>query len=247
MEDVVLKPAEITLAVLEERKEEEEDRRREGCDVNKEKCGHPTAYREFVERIKENLRKLEEKIALLVVEALGLNRLRFVKAETKAEADKQHSVEPEVCGSSSSNDGSSDRAEKDEKQAEISTNDLETNEESGREGSSIDLEKEEEEEEDDDRDDEGDKEKEEEVIEERGRRGIRRGFEWKLAGLSGYDDCDRGAGGAVAERERIVGKPVEEGMIQPDGTMSIKFIGERLFVRKEKKRERRMWWVFGIG
>ncbi|KAH7822188.1 uncharacterized protein MONOS_8214 [Monocercomonoides exilis] len=41
-----------------------------------------------------------------------------------------------------------------------------------------------------------------------------------------------------AERERIVGKPVVEGMIQPDGTMSITFIGGRLFGRREKRRER---------
>ncbi|KAH7823526.1 uncharacterized protein MONOS_11757 [Monocercomonoides exilis] len=40
-----------------------------------------------------------------------------------------------------------------------------------------------------------------------------------------------------AERERIVGKPVVEGMIQPDGTMSVTFIGERLFGRREMRRE----------
>ncbi|KAH7818836.1 uncharacterized protein MONOS_16409 [Monocercomonoides exilis] len=40
------------------------------------------------------------------------------------------------------------------------------------------------------------------------------------------------------EREGIVGKPVVEGMIQPDGTMSITFIEERLFGRREKRRER---------
>ncbi|KAH7821111.1 uncharacterized protein MONOS_13729 [Monocercomonoides exilis] len=41
-----------------------------------------------------------------------------------------------------------------------------------------------------------------------------------------------------AERERIIGKPVVEGMIQPDRTMSIMFIGERLFGRREKRREK---------
>ncbi|KAH7818639.1 uncharacterized protein MONOS_8383 [Monocercomonoides exilis] len=52
-----------------------------------------------------------------------------------------------------------------------------------------------------------------------------------------------------AERERIVGKPVVEGMIQPDGTMSITFIGERLFGRREKRREGcvGIGWGMGVG
>ncbi|KAH7827002.1 uncharacterized protein MONOS_16083 [Monocercomonoides exilis] len=41
-------------------------------------------------------------MTLLVVEALGLSRLRFVKADAEAGADKQHSVEPEVCSFSPS-------------------------------------------------------------------------------------------------------------------------------------------------
>ncbi|KAH7825082.1 uncharacterized protein MONOS_8979 [Monocercomonoides exilis] len=108
MEDVVLLPEEIVQAVLEEREEEEEG------GVNKVKNGYPTAHREFVERIKENQGKLEEAMAPLVVEAVGLSLLRFVKvaAEAKAEteteaedeayANKQHLVEPKVCSSSPS-------------------------------------------------------------------------------------------------------------------------------------------------
>ncbi|KAH7815988.1 uncharacterized protein MONOS_6002 [Monocercomonoides exilis] len=46
-----------------------------------------------------------------------------------------------------------------------------------------------------------------------------------------------------AERERIVGKPVVEGMIQQDGTMSVTFIEEGLFVRRKKRREKGV----GIG
>ncbi|KAH7824530.1 uncharacterized protein MONOS_6989 [Monocercomonoides exilis] len=120
MGDVVLSPAAIALAVLEEREEAEEgekggkeggkegeekgeeDGGREGGDVNEEKGGYPAAHREFVERIKENKGKLEEAMAPLIVEALGLSGLRFVKAEVEVGADKQHSVEPEVCRSSPS-------------------------------------------------------------------------------------------------------------------------------------------------
>ncbi|KAH7823528.1 uncharacterized protein MONOS_11759 [Monocercomonoides exilis] len=75
-------------------------------DGNEEKGAYPTAHREFVERIKENQVKLEEAMAPLVVEVLGMSRLRFVKAGMEAEAedgaDKQHSVEPKVCSSSPS-------------------------------------------------------------------------------------------------------------------------------------------------
>ncbi|KAH7823610.1 uncharacterized protein MONOS_9489 [Monocercomonoides exilis] len=124
MEDVVLLPAAIPLDVLEEReeaeegerrgkegeekgeekgeKEGEEDGGREGGDGNEEKDGYPTAHREFVEKIKDNQGKLEEAMAQMVVEALGLSGLRFVKAEAEADSDKQHSVEPEVCSSSPS-------------------------------------------------------------------------------------------------------------------------------------------------
>ncbi|KAH7819659.1 uncharacterized protein MONOS_13138 [Monocercomonoides exilis] len=84
MENVVLLPEEIVLAVLEEREEAEEG------DVNEEKGVYPTAHREFVERIKENQRKLEEAMVQMVVEALGLSRLRFVKADAEADTDKQH-------------------------------------------------------------------------------------------------------------------------------------------------------------
>eukprot|EP00770_Monocercomonoides_exilis_P011996 MONOS_11938.1-p1 / transcript=MONOS_11938.1 / gene=MONOS_11938 / organism=Monocercomonoides_exilis_PA203 / gene_product=flagellar associated protein / transcript_product=flagellar associated protein / location=Mono_scaffold00628:4-3414(-) / protein_length=1023 / sequence_SO=supercontig / SO=protein_coding / is_pseudo=false len=182
MEDVVLSPAAIALAVLEEREEAEEgekggkngeekgeekgeDGRREGGDGNEEKGGYPTAHREFVEKIKENQGKLEEAMAPLVVEALGLSGLRFVKAETEVGADKQYSVEPEVCSSSPSDgiqqenrraeeeaadgslglasDGREENVGKDEEHVEMSANDLGMNEESGREGGSIDLEKEE--------------------------------------------------------------------------------------------------------
>ncbi|KAH7818638.1 uncharacterized protein MONOS_8384 [Monocercomonoides exilis] len=163
MEDVVLLPAAIALAALEEREEAKE------CEGNEEKGGYPTAHREFVERIKENQGKLEEAIAQLVVEALGLVWLRFMKVKTHPEADKQHSVESEMCSSSPSDgiqqenrkaaeeatdmslgitsDGSADGVRKDVEQVEMSMNGLEMNEEQGKEGSSIDLEKEEEEEE----------------------------------------------------------------------------------------------------
>ncbi|KAH7827132.1 uncharacterized protein MONOS_12634 [Monocercomonoides exilis] len=179
MEDVVLSPAAIALAVLEEREEVEEGERgckegdkegeekgeedggkdggKEGGDGNEEKCGYPTAHREFVERIKENRGKLEEAMAPLVVETLGLSRLRFVKEDE--DSDKHHSVEPEMCSIFSVDgiqqeisrteeeaaDGSlgitSDGGKKDEEQEEMSKKGLVTNEEQGEEGSSIDLEK----------------------------------------------------------------------------------------------------------
>ncbi|KAH7821117.1 uncharacterized protein MONOS_13549 [Monocercomonoides exilis] len=70
MEDVILSQAAIAQAVLEELEEAEEG------DGNEEKGWHPTAHREFVERIKENQGKLEEAMELLIVEALGLSGLR---------------------------------------------------------------------------------------------------------------------------------------------------------------------------
>ncbi|KAH7820936.1 uncharacterized protein MONOS_9162 [Monocercomonoides exilis] len=112
----------IALAVLEEREEAEEGEKggkegskdgeeeegREGGDGNEEKGVYMTSRREFVERIKENQGKQENTMSPLVVEALELSWLRFVKAVAKAEADteagpdKQHSVEPEVHSSSPS-------------------------------------------------------------------------------------------------------------------------------------------------
>ncbi|KAH7820374.1 uncharacterized protein MONOS_6247 [Monocercomonoides exilis] len=83
MEDVVLPPAAIALAVLEEREEAEEG------GGNRVKGGHRTVHREFVERIKENQGKLEEAMEPLV-EALGLSGLRFVKEETHEKTGKQH-------------------------------------------------------------------------------------------------------------------------------------------------------------
>ncbi|KAH7819168.1 uncharacterized protein MONOS_3238 [Monocercomonoides exilis] len=173
MENVVLLPAAIALAVLEEQEEakegerrgkegeekgeeeEKEDGGREGGDGNEEKGGYPAAHRKFVERIKENQGKLEEAMVPLVVDALGLSGLRFVKVETEAGADKQHSVEPEVCRSSPSDgiqqenrraeeevadgslgiasDGREENVGKDEEQVEMAANDLGMNEESGRE------------------------------------------------------------------------------------------------------------------
>ncbi|KAH7818447.1 uncharacterized protein MONOS_14078 [Monocercomonoides exilis] len=131
MEDVVLSPAAIALAVLEEREEAEEgekggkkgeekgeDGRREGDDGNEEKGGYPTDHREFVEKIKENQGKLEEAMAPLVVEALGLSLLRFVKAET--EVDKHHSVEPEACSSSPSDGIQEEISRADEEAADVS-------------------------------------------------------------------------------------------------------------------------------
>ncbi|KAH7819265.1 uncharacterized protein MONOS_2878 [Monocercomonoides exilis] len=191
MEDVVLSPAAIAPAEVEEREEEEEgergckegdkegeemgeedggkDRGIEGGDGNEEKNGYSTAHRYFVERIKEKQGKLESAMVLLVVEALGLCRLRFVKAEAEADSDKQHSLKPEVCRTSQRDDiqqeisraeedsadgslgitsyGSSDGVGKDEEQVKMSMNELGMNEESGRECGSIDLEKEDEEEE----------------------------------------------------------------------------------------------------
>ncbi|KAH7831433.1 uncharacterized protein MONOS_5403 [Monocercomonoides exilis] len=96
MEDVVMSLVAIAPAVLEEQEEEEEGR------GNEVKGWYLTVHREFVERIKKNQEKLEEAMAPLIVEALGLSGLRFVKAEAEAGADKQHSVEPEVCSSSPS-------------------------------------------------------------------------------------------------------------------------------------------------
>ncbi|KAH7832118.1 uncharacterized protein MONOS_1655 [Monocercomonoides exilis] len=118
MEDAVLSPASIALTILEKREEAEEGERRgkeggkegeengekegkeeggrEGGDEDEEKGGRPIAHGEFVKRIKENQRKLEEAMALLVVEAFGLSRLRSVKAVAEADSDKQHFVEPEV-------------------------------------------------------------------------------------------------------------------------------------------------------
>ncbi|KAH7829090.1 uncharacterized protein MONOS_17131 [Monocercomonoides exilis] len=100
----------------------------------------------------------------LVVEALGLSGLRFVKAEAEAGANKQHSEEPELCSSSPSDgtqlenrraeeeeadgslgitfDGSTEGVRKDEEQVEMSANGLEMNEERGKEGGLIDLEEE---------------------------------------------------------------------------------------------------------
>eukprot|EP00770_Monocercomonoides_exilis_P000298 MONOS_296.1-p1 / transcript=MONOS_296.1 / gene=MONOS_296 / organism=Monocercomonoides_exilis_PA203 / gene_product=unspecified product / transcript_product=unspecified product / location=Mono_scaffold00005:56407-56772(+) / protein_length=122 / sequence_SO=supercontig / SO=protein_coding / is_pseudo=false len=102
MKDVNLLPAAIALAVREEREETEEGESEEAeeGDENEVKCVYPTAHREFVERMKEIQGKLEEAMAPLNVEALGLSRLRFVKVET--EADKLHSVGPEVCSTSPS-------------------------------------------------------------------------------------------------------------------------------------------------
>ncbi|KAH7815148.1 uncharacterized protein MONOS_12830 [Monocercomonoides exilis] len=150
-------------------KEGEEKGWRKGVDGNEEKSGYPTAHREFVDRIKENQGKLEEAMAPLVVEALGLSGLRFVKAEAEVGVSKQHSVKYEVCSTPSAygiqqeisraeeeeaadgslgmtSDGREENVGKDEEQVEMSANGLVTNEESRREGSSIDLEEEEEEE-----------------------------------------------------------------------------------------------------
>ncbi|KAH7822546.1 uncharacterized protein MONOS_8828 [Monocercomonoides exilis] len=183
----------------------------------------------------------------LVVEALGMSRLRFVNArtETEASAGKKYSVEPEVSNSSPSDgiqqenrraaeeaadgslgiasDGSAEEVGKDEEQVEMPTNDLATNEELEKERSSIDLEKEE-------------KEKEEEKKKKL----------LKLIDKSAYGSWQdylvmmtvtRELAELCAKRELIVLIPVVEVMTQPDRTMSITFIGERLFVRREKKRE----------
>ncbi|KAH7816485.1 uncharacterized protein MONOS_15632 [Monocercomonoides exilis] len=111
MEDVVLSPAAIELAVLEKREEAKEG---EGDEM---KGGYPIARREFVKKqTKENHRKLEEAMAQLVVEALGLVLLRFMKAEVKTDIDKQHSMESEVCSSSPS-----DGIQQDNRKAEEET------------------------------------------------------------------------------------------------------------------------------
>ncbi|KAH7831500.1 uncharacterized protein MONOS_11999 [Monocercomonoides exilis] len=155
----------------EEKGEEkgEEDGGREEGDVNEVKGGYPTAHREFVERIKENQGKLEEAMAPLVVEALGLSGLRFVKADAEVGASKQHPMKPEVCSSSPSDgiqqeisraaeeeaadgslglasDGSAEEVGKDVEQVEMSANGLGMNEKQDKEGDLIDLEEEEEEE-----------------------------------------------------------------------------------------------------
>ncbi|KAH7816300.1 uncharacterized protein MONOS_10035 [Monocercomonoides exilis] len=103
-------------AVLEEREKAEEG------GGNEVKGGYPAAHREFVERIKENQGKLEEAMALLVVEALGLSGLRFVKVG--AEADDQHSIESELCSSSPSDDIQQEnrRAEEEEADRTFSNN-----------------------------------------------------------------------------------------------------------------------------
>ncbi|KAH7827094.1 uncharacterized protein MONOS_15393 [Monocercomonoides exilis] len=129
MEDVVLSPVVIALAVLEEREEAEEgemggkegeekgeengeekgeekgeeDEGRDRGDGNEEKGRYPTAIRKFVERIEEIQGKLEEAMVPLVVEALGLSGLRLVKADAEVGVSKQHPMKPEVCSSSPSN------------------------------------------------------------------------------------------------------------------------------------------------
>ncbi|KAH7831279.1 uncharacterized protein MONOS_11208 [Monocercomonoides exilis] len=200
MEDEVLSSAVIALVVLEEREEAEEgekggkegeekgeengeeDGGREVGDGNEENGRYPTAHREYVEKIKEKQGKLEETMSPLVVEALGLSGLRFVKAEAEAGANKQHSEEPELCSSSPSDgtqlenrraeeeeadgslgitfDGSAERVRKDEEQVEMSANGLEMNEERGKESGLIDL--------------------EEEVEEERDNKGLRKGTHNKV-------------------------------------------------------------------
>ncbi|KAH7816452.1 uncharacterized protein MONOS_15518 [Monocercomonoides exilis] len=137
MEDVVLSPAAIELAVLKEREEAEEGKRggkegeekgeergkekgeedegRDGGDGNEEKGGYPTVHREYVGKIKENQGKLEEAMAQLVVEALGLSQLRSVKVKTHKEADKRYSVESKMCSSSPS-DGIQQESRKAEKE-----------------------------------------------------------------------------------------------------------------------------------
>ncbi|KAH7819367.1 uncharacterized protein MONOS_17942 [Monocercomonoides exilis] len=98
-------------------------------------------------------------MAQLIVKALGLSGLRFVKAESEVGVSKQHSVEPEVHSSSPSDgiqqeisraeeeaadgslgttfDGREENVGKDEEHVEMSANDLGLNEESGREGRSL--------------------------------------------------------------------------------------------------------------
>ncbi|KAH7817085.1 uncharacterized protein MONOS_8006 [Monocercomonoides exilis] len=220
----------ISLAELEEREEAEEGEREgaEGGDGTEEKGGYRTAHRDFVERIKENQGKLEEAIAPLVVEAFGLSRLSVqffsIRWYPTGEQENRRAEEEAADGSlGMTSDGSTAEVGKDVEQVEMSANGLGMNEESGREGSSIDLEKEEKEKE---------KEKKKKLL--------------KLINESAHGSWQdylvtMTVTGALvelcAERELIVGKPVVEGMTQPDRTMSITFIGERLFVRREKRRE----------
>ncbi|KAH7821110.1 uncharacterized protein MONOS_13728 [Monocercomonoides exilis] len=174
MEDMVQSYAAIVLAVFDEREEAEEGEKggKEGEEKGEEEG--EDGRRDGGDGIIENQVKLEEAKVPLVVEALGLSELRFVKAEvgTEAEAEagtnKQHSIETKVCRSSTSDgiqqeisraeeeavdgssgitsDGREENMGKDEEQVEMSKKGLATNEETGREGGSIDLEKEEEEE-----------------------------------------------------------------------------------------------------
>ncbi|KAH7827825.1 uncharacterized protein MONOS_12314 [Monocercomonoides exilis] len=247
MEDVVLFHAAIALAELEEREEVEEGERRgkegeedgeekggrERGDGNEEKGGYQTAHRDFVERIKEKQRKLEEAMVLLVVEALGLSWLSTSSAYGIQQEISRAEEEAADGSLGITFDESSDGAVKDVEQVEMSANGLGMNEESGREGSSIDLEKEEEE--------------EGQILDVA-----------SLLSVPAHPECvmlvDESAYGRwrdylvtmtvtgalvelCAEREWIVGKPVVEGMIQPDGTMSVTLIVERLLLRKEKRRE----------
>ncbi|KAH7818026.1 uncharacterized protein MONOS_15697 [Monocercomonoides exilis] len=250
MEDVVQSHAAIALAVLEEREEAEEGERggkegeekvvedgvedggREEGEGDEMKGGYSAVHREFVERIKENQGKLEEAMTPLVVEALGLSRLRFAKAGAGTEADAEASAD---AAFGATRNGSAEEVGKDVEQVEMSKSGLEMNEESGREGGLIDLEKEEEEE-----------EEEGQILDVE-----------SLLSVPAHPECvtlvDESAYGSwrdylvtmtvtgvlvelCAERERIVWKPVVEGMIQPDGTMSITFIGESQ-IQKEKRRE----------
>ncbi|KAH7822830.1 uncharacterized protein MONOS_8267 [Monocercomonoides exilis] len=173
---------------------------REGGDGNDVKGGHSTAHRD-------------------TSSADGVQQ----------EISRAEGSETEDVSLGIASEGSAEGMGKDEEQVEMSKNDLGMNEESGKEGSSIDLEKEEEEE------------------------------EWQILDMESLHErflrlVDESAYGSrrdnlvtmtvtgvlvelCAERERITGKPVVEGMIQPDGTMSITFIGERLFGRREKRRE----------
>ncbi|KAH7820718.1 uncharacterized protein MONOS_14717 [Monocercomonoides exilis] len=155
----------ITLAVLEEREEAEEGERgckegdkegeekggRKGGDGNEVKGGYPAAHREFVERIKENQGKLEEAIAQMVVEALGMSGLSEGCSSSPSDNVQQENRRAEEESADGSLDitldGSSDGEKKDEEQMQISKNDLAIFEESEIERSSIDIEKEEEEEE----------------------------------------------------------------------------------------------------
>ncbi|KAH7823725.1 uncharacterized protein MONOS_15310 [Monocercomonoides exilis] len=93
MEDAVLSPAAIALAVLEELEEAEEG------------GGN--------ERKSTILQRTE------IVEALELSRLKFMntEAEAKVDTDKQHSVEPEMCSSSLSDEIQQEISRADEEEA----------------------------------------------------------------------------------------------------------------------------------